>query len=179
MYGCIFSFNRHHFLQDSSFFCIVHCSVRFSVLFLSFCMDTSCQNSSCNKGCGATDELHQLPGCMAVVQLFSSASSVLPILIQFFSMFCHDFLPQLSARCRCWIGPWTFKTCTSADFEDSQNAQPSCVASCSSCQLCSGVMLTIRGWCPLSRKLCKDIWMSSACRQTVCKKCVGDLLDKI
>ena len=85
VYGCLFSFRRHHFLHDSSCFCnVLH-------------------HSAFLQGCRASDELHQLPGCMAVVQLecihcvfpycFHQLQQVLPM---FCPCFAHVLLCEVS-----------------------------------------------------------------------------------
>ena len=132
------------------------------------------------QGCRASDELHQLPGCMAVVQLecihcvFPSCFHQLQHVFNVLPMFCPCFAHVLLCEGSVLDWPLDIQDLCLSWYWDCQIAQH-CVASCELC-ICPGVMSTIHGWCPLSRKPCKDIWKSSACRQTswlVCFLYVG------
>lgn len=163
----ICSFHRHHFLQNSSCFCIVpfvfegcFChSIPARVQHLRMQSYRRAASTSWLHGCGSACVVQWCIQCFPILK----QHQLQHVLLMFHVASCHNLL---CARCRRLIGPWTFKTCTSADF-DCQIAQ-TCVASC---QLCPGVMSTIHGWYPLSRKPCKDIWMSSACRRTAWLVC--------
>lgn len=151
-------FSQAPFLAE--FIMFLHCSLRFSGMFLSL---HSCQSRNI-EGCRATDELHQLPGCMA-----SACGAVVypvsfPILkqhqLQHVSpMFhlggsCHNLLRGIGS----WLALGHSRLAPQLISTVRLHLQSRILS-------CPGVMSTIHGWSPWSRKPCKDIWMSLACRR--------------